>query len=174
MKKNMAIIGLAFLLSTGSAFAAETKTANENVETGMMVAGSVNDIVITVAEANNALKMLTKGKMTWEKLPQAGKQQLIEMMAPSKLVAAASKKDLTEKEKEAALAGFWMQKKISQTEVSDKEAQAAYDKMKKKAKKAKSKKKIPEFETVKNSIKMQLAQEKVVGELMKSATIKLK
>jgi hypothetical protein len=95
-------------------------------------------------------------------------------MAPSKLVAAAAKKDLTEKEKEAALAGFWMQKKISQVEVSDKEAQAAYDKMKKAAKKAKSKKKIPEFEAVKNSIKMQLAQEKVVGELMKSAKIKLK
>ena len=46
--------------------------------------------------------------------------------------------------------------------------------MKKMAKKSKSKQKVPEFDTVKNQIKMQLAQEKVVGKLMKSAKIKVK
>jgi len=174
MKKNIIMIGLAFMLSTGYASASETKAGNETAGADIMVAGSVNGMVITVAEANKALNMLTKGKMTWDKLPEKGKKQLIEMMAPSKLVAAAAKKGLTDKEKEAALAGFWMQKKISQVEITDKEAKAAYDKMKKAAQKAKSKKKIPEFDKVKNSIKMQLAQTKVVGKLMKNAKIKLK
>lgn len=160
MKKILATIGLTLALTTNYA-AAQT-------------AGSVNGMVITVEEANAVLNTLTKGQKTWEKLPEDGKKQLIEMMAPAKLVAVEAKKSLTEKEKEAALAGFWMQKKISTTQVSDKEAQEAYDKMKKMAQEAKSKQKIPEFDVVKNSIKMQLAQEKVVADLMKNAKIKMK
>jgi len=159
MKKLLAALGLALALTTASVSA---KTA-----------GTVNGMEITVEEANKALEALTKGKMTWEKLPKDGRVQLIQMMAPSKLVAAASKEGLTHKEKEAALAGFWMQKKMSKTEVSDEEAQKTYDKMKEAAKEAKSKQKIPSFKQVKNNIKMQLRQEKVVSELMKNSKIKV-
>jgi hypothetical protein len=160
MKKVLAILGLSLALTTGVAFA---KTA-----------GTVNGMIITVDEANKALNAVTKGKMTWDKLPDDGKKQLIQMMAPAKLVAAKSKSSLTKKEKEAALASFWMQKNISKTKVTDEEAKTAYSKMKKAAKKAKSKQKIPAFDAVKNQIKMQLAQEKVVSKLMKSAKIKVK
>jgi hypothetical protein len=160
MKKILAILGLTLALTTHTAVAA--------------TAGTVNGMEISVEEANTALKTLTKGKMTWDKLPEDGKKQLIEMMAPAKLVASESKKSLTDKEKEAALAGFWMQKKISTTPVTDKEAQEAYDKMKKVAKEANSTQKIPEFNVIKNSIKMQLSQEKVVAELMKNAKIIIK
>ncbi|SFV68810.1 Cell binding factor 2 precursor [hydrothermal vent metagenome] len=160
MKKILLIAGLATLFGTTAIMA---KTA-----------GTVNDIIITVTEANQALNLLTKGKMTWEKLPADGKKQLIQMMAPAKLVAEESKKSLTKKEKEAALAGFWMQKKMAQTKVSDEEAKAFYEKMKKAAKKAKSKQKMPVFEAAKNNIKIQMAQEKVVAQLMKSAKIKVK
>ena len=96
------------------------------------------------------------------------------MMAPSKLVAAAARKQLTKKEREAALAGFWMQKKMSKIKISDKEAKSAYGKMKKMAKKMKSKKSIPSFAKAKNGIKVQLAQEKVVSRLMKKAKIRVK
>ena len=160
MKKTLVIIGLALALTTNYAAAA--------------TAGTVNGMEITVDEANEALKVLSKGQKTWKDLPDEGKKQLIEMMAPAKLVAAESKKSLNAKEKEAALAGFWMQKKMEATKITDEEAKAAYDKMKKQAKEAKSTQKIPEFEAVKNSVKMQLAQEKVVGALMKSAKIKVK
>jgi len=160
MKKILTTLGLVLALTT--------------VTVSAKTAGTVNGMKITVKEANKALKVLTKGKMTWSKLPKEGKKQLITMMAPSKLVASASRKGLTAKEKEAALAGFWMQKKMSKTKVSDKEAKKAYNQMKKAAKKAKSKKKIPSYKSVKNNIKMQLKQEKVVGRLMKSAKIKVK
>ncbi len=160
MKKILATLGLAVLFSTVNAAAA--------------TAGTVNGMEITVAEAEEAIKKLSKGQMTWEKLPADGKKQLIEMMAPSKLVVVAATKGLTDKEKEAALAGFWMQKKMAQITVSDKEAEEAYNKMKKAAEAAKSTQKIPEFNAAKNNIKMQLAQEKVVSELMKNAKIELK
>jgi hypothetical protein len=173
MKKNLAILGSAFILATAYVTAEDNVTVKAS-SAAMAVAGTVNGMVITVAEADKAVNALTKGKMTWEKLPEDGKKQLIEMMAPSKLVAAAAKKGLTEKEKEVALVGFWMQKKMSKVEISDKEAEKAYNKMKEASKKAKSKQKIPEFEAAKNGIKRQLAQEKVVSELMKNAKIKLK
>jgi len=160
MKKTLVIIGLALALTVNYAAAA--------------TAGTVNGMEITVDEANEALKVLSKGQKTWKDLPDEGKKQLIEMMAPAKLVAAEANKSLTSKEKEAALAGFWMQKKMSETEITDKDAKAAYDKMKKQATEAKSTQKIPEFEAVKNSVKMQLAQEKVVSSLMKSAKINVK
>ena len=60
------------------------------------------------------------------------------------------------------------------TKVSDKELKSAYDKIKKSAKKAKSKQKVPEFEELKETLKMQIGKEKVIAGLMKSAKIKLK
>jgi len=160
MKKILILLGLGLFISTSTVSAG--------------TAATVNGMKITVNEANKALKVLTKGKMTWAKLPKDGKQQLIQMLAPAKLVSVAAKKQLSKKEKEAALTGFWMQKKMSKVKVSDKEAKSAYDKMKKAAKASKSKKKLPTFKKAKNSIKMQIAQEKVVSKLMKKAKIKIK
>jgi len=159
-KNILVALGLVWLLGTASATAA--------------TAATVNGMKITVKEANKALKVLTKGKMTWKKLPKEGKAQLIQMMAPAKLVSAAASKQLTAKEKKAALSSFWMQKKMSKIKISDKTAKNAYNKMRKAAKKAKSKAKIPPFKKAKHSLKLQLAQEKVVSKLMKKAKIRLK
>ncbi|CAA6801579.1 MAG: Cell binding factor 2 [uncultured Sulfurovum sp.] len=137
-------------------------------------AATVNGLKITVADANKALKVLTKGEKTWKTLPKDGKQQLIEMMAPSKLVAYVASKELTQKEKQTALSGFWMQKKMAKVKISDKEAKKAYNKMLNASKKMKGKEKIPPFSKIKGSLKMQLAQEKVISSVMKKAKIKLK
>ena len=137
-------------------------------------AGTVNGMKISVKEANQVLKQVSKNGMTWNKLPDEGKIQLIQMLAPSKLVEKASSRGLTRKEKESALANFWMQKKMSKTKISDKEAKRGYNRLKKMAKKLKSKKKLPTFKMAKNGIKMQLAQEKIVKQLLKKAKIRLK
>jgi len=160
MRKILVTAGLVLLVSTAMAMAT--------------VAATVNGMEITVDEANKALKTLSKGDMTWKKLPKDGKIKLINMMAPSKLVSAALKKDLTEKEKGAALSSFWMQRRMSKISISDEKAKVAYENMKKAAKAAKSKKEIPTFEKAKQSIKMQLAQAEIVGKLMKKADIKIK
>lgn len=160
MKKILALVGLTLALTT--------------VVVSAKTAGTVNGMIITVAEADKALEVLTKGEKKWASLPDDGKKQLIQMMAPAKLVAAKSKKSLTDKEQEAALAGFWMQKKMSETKVTEEEAKKAYESMKNAAKKANSKQEIPSFDATKNQIMMQIAQEKVVGNLMKSAKIKVK
>ena len=160
MKKTLTTLGLILALSTTATMAKTAATVNGNI--------------ITVEEANKALDILTKGKKKWETLPTEGKEQLIQMMAPSKLVAEAAKKTLSKKERESALSGFWMQKKMAEIKISDEQAKKAYENMKKAAAKAKNKQAIPSFEKAKVNIKMQMAQQKVVGALMKKATIKVK
>ncbi|MFK5975281.1 MAG: hypothetical protein QM493_02125 [Sulfurovum sp.] len=161
MKKILVIASLALALTSTQLVASAT-------------VATVNGMKITVYEANKALNTLTKGKMKWAKLPTDGRKQLIYMLAPSKLVAHKAKKVLSKKEKDAAIASFWMQKQMSKITISDKAAKVAYNKMVKAVKKSKSKQKIPAFNNAKNSIKMQLAQEKVVSKLMKSAKIRIK
>jgi len=160
MKKILLIAGLTLTLGTTAVMAKAVAT--------------VNGMEISLKEADTALKQLTQGKKTWEKATAEEKKQLIQMMAPSKLVIAKAKKALSQKEKDAALAGFWMQKSMAEVKISDADIKAVYDKMTKAAKAHKSKQKIPALEVVKNSIKMQIAQDTVVKNLMKTAKIKLK
>jgi len=160
MNKTLLTLGLIFALSTTATMA---KTA-----------ATVNGLIITIEDADKALDILTKGKKKWSELEEAAKKQLIQMMAPSKLVAQASEESLSKKEREAALSGFWMQKKMASLKISDEDAKKMYDKMSKAAKVAKSTQKIPEFNKIKNELKMRYAQEKVVADLMKTAKIKVK
>jgi hypothetical protein len=139
-----------------------------------MIAGSINNIYVSIEDADNALNSISKGKVSWAKVSEDDKMKLLNMIAPSKLVEAAAKKDLKSKDTEVAFSNFWMQNKVMKTEISDKEVRSAYDKIKKSAKKAKNKQKVPEFEELKDTLKMQIAKEKVIAGLMKSAKIKLK
>ena len=139
-----------------------------------MIAGSINDIYISIEDADKALNSISKGKATWAKVSENDKMKLLNMIAPSKLVEAAVKKDLKSKDTEIAYSNVWMQNKIMKTKISDKELRSAYDKIKKSAKKAKSKQEVPKFDQVKKTLKMQIAKEKVITDLMKSAKIKLK
>jgi hypothetical protein len=136
--------------------------------------GTVNGMKVSEKEANKALKTLTQTNTTWAKLSKERKIQLLKIIAPSKLVSSAANRSLSSKEKKAALAGYWMQKKTSKIKVSDSTAKKAYNKMVKAAKKVKSKQKIPSFTEAKNGLKIQIAQEKVISSLMKRAKIKLK
>ena len=139
-----------------------------------MIAGSINDTYISIEDANNALNSVSKGKATWETVSDRDRKQVLQMIAPSKLIEASLKTDLSKIEKETALSNFWMQNKMMKTDVSDKALKNAYAKIEKASKRAKSKKKLPPFEQLKQTLRMQIAKEKVVADLMKSARIKLK
>jgi hypothetical protein len=150
------------------------KDVNVTVIDANMIAGSVNGMYISIDDANNALSAITQGKATWRSIPKEDKDRVLKMIAPSKLMEIAAEKDLSDEERSNALTNFWMQNKIMKTEVNDKELQAAYAKIKKQLAQTKSKQKLPEFEQLEDTLHMQVAKEKVVAELMKNASIKLK
>lgn len=151
MKKVLLVTSISALLAT-SIFADS-------------VVGTVDGMPIYKSEAENAVKVLTKGKTTYDKLKPEEKKQLVTLMAPSKLVEKAAKKELNEKEKNAAMSAMWMQKKMAAVNVSDSEAKAVYDKIKA------TKKDLPAFDNVKETIKMQIKQDKVIKSLMSGAKI---
>jgi hypothetical protein len=150
------------------------KGADIKVIDANMIAGSINDIYVSIEEADKALHSISKGKVTWEKVSENDKMKLLNMIAPSKLLEAAAKKDFKSKDAKVAYSNVWMQNKIMKTEISDKKLRSAYNKIKKSAKKAKSKQKVPEFDQMKSTLKIQIAKEKVIADLMKRAKIKLK
>jgi TRAP-type C4-dicarboxylate transport system substrate-binding protein len=130
--------------------------------------GTIDGMPVTKTEAEQTLKVLSQGKMTYDKLPPNGKQQLLEVIAPSKIAAKKAAKELTQEEKDAALSNLWIQKQISQTTVSDKEVKDFYDKVKQSSKEPA---KIPAFDEVKERIKAQLKQEKAIQNIIKNAKI---
>jgi len=160
MKKVLSTLGFAFALTTAT-ISAQT-------------AGTVNGMEISVEEANKALNVISRGQATWDKISIQQKEQVLKMIAPRKLAALKAKKELTDEEKNIALSNLWMQKKISETKISDEEAKKSYEKLKAAVQKENPKKEFPPYEAAAKSIKVKMAQEKVVGDLMKDAKIKLK
>ncbi len=154
MKKVLLVTSISALLAT-SIFADS-------------VVGTVDGMPIYKSEAENAVKVITKGKTTYDKLKPEEKKQLVTMMAPGKLVEKAAKKELSEKEKNAAMSAMWMQKKMAAVNVSDSEAKTVYEKIKAASK---DKSKVPAFDKVKETIKMQIKQDKVIKSLMSGAKI---
>lgn len=132
------------------------------------VIGRVNGMPIYKSEAENAVKMLTGGKQTYDKLTADQKKQVVSIIAPSKLIVKAAKSELSQKEQDAALSALWMQKKASRITVTDEEAKAVYEKLKAASK---DQSKVPAFDKVKESIKMQIRQDKVIRSVMQNAKV---
>jgi hypothetical protein len=137
------------------------------------IAGYVGMMAISVDDVNKALQVMTKGKMNWASLPEKDKPRVLQMVAPSKFIVLAAKNGLTKEQQKTALSNYWMQKSISQINVTDEEAQKRYKKVKKMQKKSKAKK-LPEYEALEKTLKMQIANEKFIESLTKKAHIKLK
>ena len=132
------------------------------------VIGKVNGYPITEQEANKLLKVLTNGKIKYAQLKPKDKKEIVKRLAVDKLVIKTAYKSLSKKERDFVIANAWMAKKTRGIKVSDTEAKKAYTANKELFKKNG---KVVPFSKVKNIIKMQLRQKKVVDKLMKKAKI---
>ena len=132
---------------------------------------TVNGYPISEKQANNLLKVLTRGKVKYAQLNAKDKKQIVQRLAVDTLVIKSAYKGLSKKERDFVIANAWMSKKIRGVKVSDSEAKKAYNKNKQLFKK---KGKVVPFSKVKNLIKIQLRQKKVVDRMMKRAKIKMK
>ena len=135
------------------------------------VIGTVNGYSITEKEANKLLKVLTHGKVKYSQLKPKDKKEIVKRLAVDKLVVKTAYKSLSRKERDFVIANAYMAKKIRGIKVSTSEAKKAYNANKRLfVKKGKT---VP-FSKVKNLIKMQLKQKKVVDRMMKRAKIVVK
>ena len=128
------------------------------------VIATVNGYSITEKEANRLLKVLTKGKVKYSQLKPNDKREIAKRLAIDKIVISTAKRSLSKKEKKFVLANAYLAKKIRGVKVSDKEAKRVYNANKKFFTK---KGKLTPFRKVKNMIKIQLKQKKVIDRLAK-------
>jgi hypothetical protein len=165
MKKIITTSIVAIALLTTSALA-EAKSSD--------VVGTVDGINITKSEANKFLVAITpKGKeaMTFDKLEKNQKDSIVKNLAPGILIKTKAQKEITGEEKEQLIANYWMQKKMADMKATDKEAQDIYTKNKKMY--VKDKKQL-EFKDVKDFIKMQIKQKKLIDSVMEKAKVVVK
>ena len=157
MKKLITVLAIALALTTSAVTA--------------KVIGTVNGYPITEKEANALLKVLTKGKVKYSQLRPKDKKEIVKRLAIDKLVIKTAYRELPKKERDYIIANAWMAKKIRKVKVTEKEARRAYNQNKHLFKK---KGKIVPYKKVRNLIKMQLKQKKVIDRLMKRAKIVVK
>jgi hypothetical protein len=166
MKKMMMTVITATALSLG-AYASDT-------------VATINGMPVTKSEMAQLFEMLgQKDKIDWSKLDKAKKEEYVRMYAPNKVMAARAEKELSKEEKEAVLAGYWMQKKLQEIKVSDKEIKEAYETIKKQFMQNGSdtngqKNQFPPIEMLKPQIEMKLKQDKLIESLMKDVKIEVR
>jgi LysM repeat protein len=133
------------------------------------VIGRVNGFPITDREANDFLKVVTKGKLKYHQIRPKDKKDVIKRIAVDSLLVGLAKKELSRKERNQVLVNYWLSKKIEKIKITDAEAEKAYDANRKFFKGPDGK--ILPFEKVKPAIIVSLKQKKYVAQLMDRATI---
>jgi len=133
------------------------------------VIGRVDGYPITEREANDFLKVVTKGKLKYSQIRPKDKRDVVKRIAVDSLLIGLAKKELSRKERNQVLVNYWLSKKIEKVKVTDEEAEKAY-KENTKFFKGPDGKTLP-FEKVKPAIIVSLKQRKYVEGLMNNATI---
>jgi hypothetical protein len=138
----------------------------------MQIAGSINGEFVSVDDVEPIVQKISRGKATWNRLNPMDKKRILEMIATKKLTESIALKELSLDEKYNAISNAWLQKQLKNKDikVSDKELKKAYKVFKKQFKKGK----IPSFEEIKPTLKMELARDKYMQQLMKQIKVKLK
>jgi len=135
----------------------------------------VNGHKIRKKTADNYLKERTQGRVTdFDLLPKDQRKRLIKELVLPILMADKAKKELSPQEKEAVYVSTWMRKKAAKVSISDDEIHALYDQLKQKALNHNGNKDlIPPFESIKNKMKAQIIEKKIMSGLMKDAKIEV-
>ncbi|KIM07140.1 MAG: hypothetical protein KU28_07115 [Sulfurovum sp. PC08-66] len=174
MRKIITTSLVAIALLSTTALAEKTKTDATTQTNEDTVIGTVDGINIMKSEANKFLKVITpKGQETkaFDKLEKKQQEAIVKNLAPGVLIKTKAQKEVSQEEKEQLVANYWMQKNMADIKVTDKEVKDIYDKNKKLY--VKDKKQLT-FDEVKEFIKMQFKQQKLVANVMKTAKVVVK
>lgn len=138
------------------------------------VVATVNGHKVLKKEADAHLKKRTQGKISnFDYLPKKQRLRIIQEMSLPIIAFSSAKKELSSKEKEAILSRVWMQKEASKIKITDEQIKAVYDQLKQRSEENNTTANIPAFESVKDKMKLQMIDKKMVSNLMKDVEIKV-
>ena len=134
----------------------------------------VNGHKLIKKDADEYLKQRTQGKVTnSDKIPPQQRQRLIQELALPILVMDAAEKELSAEEKQTVYNRMWMKKEASKIKITDEQALAAYNQLKKQSEESNSTAAIPAFESIKDRLKLQMIEKTMIGKLMENVEIKV-
>jgi hypothetical protein len=141
---------------------------------GKTVIATVNGHKIIKKEADDYLAQRTQGKITnSDGIPPQQRQKLIQELSLPILAFDAAEKELPAKEKQMIYNRAWMQKEASKITITDEQALAVYNQLKKQSEDNNSTAAIPPFDSIKDRLKSQMLEKKLIGKLMENVEIKV-
>lgn len=138
------------------------------------VIATVNGHKLIKKDADEYLNQRTQGKVTdSDKIPPQQRQRLIEELALPIIVMDAAEKELSAEEKQTVYNRMWMKKEASKIKITDEQALVEYNQLKKQSEESNSTVAIPAFESIKDRLKLQMIEKKMIGKLMENVEIKV-
>ncbi len=136
------------------------------------VVATVSGHKIFKKDADDHLKKRTQGKMSnFDHLPKEQRLRIIQEMALPILASQSAEKELSFKEKETIYVRLWMQKEATKIKITDDQIKEVYDKLKQQSEESSSSKPIPSFESIKDKMRSQMIEKRMMTDLMKDAKI---
>ena len=138
------------------------------------VVATINGIKVIKKDADAYLKQRTQGKVkNFDLLPKKQQRRLIKEMALPIVISKKAEDELTDAEKAIVFSRVWMRKEATTVEISDAQLLEAYNTMKQTAIEQNATTPFPEFDQVKNKLKMQMIERTIVGKLLKTAKFQI-
>jgi hypothetical protein len=138
------------------------------------VVATINGEKVIKKDADAYLKQRTNGKVkNFDLLPKKQQKRLIEEMALPMVITKVAVDELSDEEKLSVYTRTWMRKEAASIEITDEELSEVYNQMKQKSIDDNATTPFPEFDMVKDKLKMQMIERKIVGDLLKTAKFQI-
>ncbi len=138
------------------------------------VVATVNGHKVFKKEADEHIKKRTQGKITdFDRLPEEQRLRIIEELSLPILALDSAEKELSAEAKEDLYKRIWMQQKASKLIITDAQVQAVYNQLKQRSEENNNTANIPTFDSIKDKLKSQMIEKKIIDKLMKDVKIKV-
>jgi len=134
----------------------------------------VNGHKIIKKDADSYISLRTRGQIKdFDLLPKKQRIRLVKELSVPLLAADIAQKELTPLEKQTALTRMLVQKEAQKITIKDEEAKRIYEQMTQQKLPNHATQKVPPFEQVKERLKAQMIEKRVMAQLMKDVKIEV-
>lgn len=138
------------------------------------VVATVNGHKILKKDTDAYLSERTGGKVSnFDNIPPNQQNRLVHEMSLPILVADAADKALSDEEKQAVYTRTWMQREALKMKISDDQVLEVYNQISQEAKDNNNTANIPAFDTIKDKLRIQMIEKKIVGKLVENIKIEI-
>ncbi len=138
------------------------------------VVATVNGHKVFKKEADAHISKRTQGEITdFDRLAEEQRLRIIQELSLPILALDSAEKELSAEEKEELYKRIWMQQEASKLKITDEQVQAVYDQLKQRAEESNNTANIPTFDSIKDKLKSQIIEKKIIDILMKDVKIKV-